>query len=158
MAKKMSIVEGIEKYVLRPKRILIVEDDEGCVASIQACLHDYDCDFTVATDGGEALSVVAKSDFDLVFLDIKLPVCSGIEVLRFIKRIKPDTPVVVMSGYFTQDVLDDALKSGIVTFLRKPADFTQNWLTGVLRLFNLNPVHSDAYVREMRGDDHAVMA
>lgn len=149
MAKKMSIVEGIQKFVLRPKRILIVEDDSSCAESVMACLRDYDCDFTVAEDGGKAIELAASQEFDLAFIDIKLPVCSGIDVLRYVKRHRPHLPVVMMSGYFTQDILDQSLSEGIVTFLRKPVDFTKNWLASVLHLFNLKPVRSDAYVRQM---------
>lgn len=144
----MSIVDGIKKYMLRPRRILIVEDDASCADAIKTALRDYDCDFTVAADGGSAVDLVQHQDFDLVFLDIKLPVLSGVEVLRYIKNVKPNLPVVMMSGYFTQDILDETLQSGIVAFLRKPEEFSPNRIAGVLNLFNLRPVMSDRYVQQ----------
>jgi CheY-like chemotaxis protein len=66
----------------QPARILIVDDKEDVRESIQLILEDFGCIFSEAENGGKALELLAAHEFDVVFLDLKLPDQTGIEVLR----------------------------------------------------------------------------
>ena len=82
-----------------PDRVLIVEDEEK-IASICSHLlgkagYQADC----VRNGAEALAKLKESDgFDLVFLDIRLPDRSGVDILRELKRVRPDIEVIMMTA------------------------------------------------------------
>src|SRR5690348_17397901 len=116
----MSITEWVEEYLAKPSRLLIVDDQEGVAEMIERALDGYDCECVSVQDGESALHEIHNGKFDLIFLDIVLPGINGIDVLREVKRVAPETPVVVMTGYFGGELLNQASKLGIVTFLRKP--------------------------------------
>jgi HAMP domain-containing protein/CheY-like chemotaxis protein/signal transduction histidine kinase len=84
----------------RRKRLLVVEDDPAEQMTIQALLGSDDIDVSVATTGTEALSTLAREDFDCVVLDLRLPDMSGFEVLEHLRDTPAltDLPVVVFTG------------------------------------------------------------
>jgi CheY-like chemotaxis protein len=82
-------------------RILLVDDHAVVRSGIRQILQDTCAPEEIgeAADAGEALRAIYESDWDLVFLDIRLPGRSGIEVLRQIKANKPGLPVLILSTY-----------------------------------------------------------
>jgi UDP-3-O-acyl N-acetylglucosamine deacetylase len=79
---------------------------------------------TVA-DGESALRAIAEQSYDLVLLDIWMPGMDGIEALRKIKDLRPDVPVVMISGHATIATAMKATKEGAADFLEKPLDLSQ---------------------------------
>jgi two-component system OmpR family response regulator len=73
-----------------------------------------------ATDGQEALEMIHKEKYDLIFLDIKLPEVSGTEVLRKIREGKIQTPVVIMTAFGTVRNAVECTRLGAVAYLQKP--------------------------------------
>lgn len=133
----MSITQWVEEFLARPSRLLIVDDQEGIAEMIERALNGYECECVAVGDGESALREIRAGKFDLIFLDIILPGINGIEVLKEIKRISPETPVVLMTGYFDGQLLNEASRVGIVSFLRKPIDFTPEFVKHVFHLFKL---------------------
>lgn len=133
----MSINEWVEKYRTKPSRLLIVDDLDGIAASIQGALKGYDCVFDIAYTGEVASSYLHANKYDLVFLDIVLPGKSGIEVLKEIKATSPETPVVMMTGYFDGQLIEQAAQLGIVSLMRKPIDFTPAFIKELFQLFKI---------------------
>lgn len=103
------------------KRILICDDEEGVREALRLILEeDYDLSF--ATTGSEAIKKVKREPTDLVILDIKMPRMSGLETLKEIKKISPDTKVIIASGYKSVEAASEAIKNGASDYIVKPFD------------------------------------
>jgi CheY-like chemotaxis protein len=71
-----------------------------------------------AYDGFKALESVKQSGFDLVLIDIKMPVMNGVETFKKMKEIAPGTPVIMMSAYAVEDLIKEALQEEVLASLR----------------------------------------
>ncbi len=100
--------------------ILIVDDEPRVRESIRSILEDEGYSVIEAPDGQEGLKRVAADKPDSVLLDIWMPDLDGIEVLRGIKQLDADLPVVIMSGHGTIETAVKAAKLGAYDFLEKP--------------------------------------
>lgn len=104
------------------KRILLVEDQFGFMT--QDLLQIYgDLEIVLATRGDEAVEVFAAHKFDAVVLDLRLPVLDGFIVLQAIRKIEPDTPVIIVSAWSDQDRRQRARELGAAAFFGKPPNF-----------------------------------
>lgn len=81
------------------KRILLVDDEEGIQLLYREEFEDEGYDVASAYSGDEAIEKFTQNPPDLVILDINMPGMSGIEVLRRMKEINPDLPVILSSAY-----------------------------------------------------------
>jgi DNA-binding NtrC family response regulator len=104
------------------KSILVVDDEKEIRESLRLILQYAKYDVHFAEDGQSALSQVAALPLDLVLLDIKMPGMDGLEVLRRIKEIEADLPVVMISGHGTIETAVEATRMGAYDFLQKPLD------------------------------------
>ncbi len=104
-----------------PARILLV-DDEPLVRQLgRELLESLGYKVEVAATGQEALTLVQTGErLDLVILDQHLPDLDGIEVLRSLKRLEPELPVLIASGLFTPNQAQMFLDSGAQALLTKP--------------------------------------
>ena len=100
--------------------ILIVDDEPRVRESIRSILEDEGYSVIEASDGQEGLTRVAADKPDTVLLDIWMPDLDGIEVLRGIKQVDVDLPVIIMSGHGTIETAVKAAKLGAYDFLEKP--------------------------------------
>lgn len=107
------------------KRVLICDDEEGLRESFKLILSDkYQLSF--ATNGLEALDMLEKNDVpDLVILDIKMPKLSGLEILKKIKAKQPKLPVIIVTGYQSVEMAQEALRSGAADYIPKPFESKQ---------------------------------
>ena len=106
---------------LRSSDLILVVDDEPRVReSIRSILEDEGYAIIEASDGQEGLTRVAADKPDSVLLDIWMPDLDGIEVLRGIKQLDADLPVIIMSGHGTIETAVKATKLGAYDFLEKP--------------------------------------
>ncbi len=103
-------------------RLLIVDDDANLVDTFSEYLENFDFALDVAKTGQEALEMVKTGKYDLMLLDIKLPDFSGMEVLKQVKQIKNELPVMIMTGYISTDSAIEAMKHGAHEFITKPFD------------------------------------
>jgi len=102
------------------QRVLVIDDDAVVGRSFDRVLSDKGYEVTTAYSGEEALATMNESEFDLVFTDIKMPGMDGLEVTERIKERCPWTPVVVITGYGTEDNEARASVLGASGFVRKP--------------------------------------
>src|SRR5689334_22466615 len=100
--------------------ILIVDDEALTLRTISRALRDEGFEVLVAMNGEEALEIFTRERPELAMLDIVLPGIDGIEVLRQIKRVAPQTVVVMMSAYHVVDRAVEAMKLGAHDYLTKP--------------------------------------
>jgi two-component system, response regulator, stage 0 sporulation protein F len=88
------------------KRILVVDDEEGIQLLYREEFEDEGYEVLSAYNGEEAMAVFGREGLDLVILDINMPGMNGIEVLRRMKEIDPNLPVILSSAYqeYKQDI------------------------------------------------------
>jgi DNA-binding response OmpR family regulator len=101
-------------------RVLFVEDEKDLTEACSLILSTAGHDVAVAHDGAEALGILTKEPFDLVITDLRMPRVDGFTVLRWIVSHKPDTKVVVMTGFGSPVVSDTARRLGALHCLNKP--------------------------------------
>jgi DNA-binding NtrC family response regulator len=102
--------------------ILIVDDDVSLGKSLSFVLKHKGYAVTTAQGGMDALAKVRESPFDMVFMDIKMPVMNGVETYKRIKKVRPETVVVMMTGYAVEDLVQEALQEGAYGIIYKPLD------------------------------------
>jgi len=114
-----------------PLHILVVDDEkvirDGCARVLSGQEHRVD----TAPDGSAALDLLKTGIFDIVLLDLMMPEVDGFEVLEWIKRNRPDTRVIVITGFATVQKAVEAMKCGAFDFVGKP--FTPDYLRIVVR-------------------------
>lgn len=116
----------------RKHTILICDDEEGIRESFKLILSDtYHLKF--ATNGLEALEMLKIPSFspNLMLLDIKMPKMHGMEILKQVKKLKPDLPVIIVTGYQSVEMAQEALKNGAADYIPKP--FNSNELKKILQ-------------------------
>ena len=88
------------------KRILLVDDEEGIQLLYREEFEDEGFEVISAYNGDEAMTIFREQSFDLIILDINMPGMNGIEVLRQMKEINPNLPVILSSAYqeYKQDI------------------------------------------------------
>ncbi len=108
-------------------KILIIEDEPAIRRVLTKILTEENSNYHVeeAEDGLAGTEKVRDEDFDLVLCDIKMPKMDGIEVLESIKKIKPEIPVVMISGHGELDTAVNAMKLGAFDFISKPPDLNR---------------------------------
>lgn len=105
--------------------VLVVDDDPQLQQLFKQFLKKAGFSRIVVGTGSEALSYAEKQNFDLVFLDLKLPDISGDELYVKMKELHPDMPIVIITGYPDSDILSKILAIGPVTVIQKPIEFEQ---------------------------------
>lgn len=101
-------------------QILFVDDDKDILSMVSQYLtmHGYQID--TVDNGIDALSLVKENPFDIVFTDYKMPQFSGLELLAAIKKYKPETEVIIVTGYGSMESAIKAMKYGSYDYLQKP--------------------------------------
>ena len=101
-------------------QVLVIDDDAVVGRSFDRVLSDKGYEVVTALSGEDALNTMNERNFDVVFTDIKMPGMDGLEVAESIKARCPWTPVVVITGYGSQENEDRASVLGVNGFVRKP--------------------------------------
>jgi len=102
--------------------ILIVDDDMGMCETLSDIMEGKGYHTVIALDGYEAVEKAKESAFDVILMDIKMPGMNGVETFRQIKKIHPETAVVMMTAYAVEDLIREALREGAYGVLYKPFD------------------------------------
>ena len=101
-------------------QVLVIDDDAVVGHSFERVLTDKGYEVDMALSGEEGLKDMDNTDYDVIFTDIKMPGMDGIEVAERIKAKCPWTPVVVITGYGTEENEARASVLGVNGFVRKP--------------------------------------
>jgi len=108
-------------------KILIIEDEAAIRRVLVKILSEENNTYMVeeAEDGLVGLEKIKDDEYDLVLCDIKMPKMDGIEVLEAIRKIKPEVPVVMLSGHGDLDVAVNTMKLGAFDYISKPPDLNR---------------------------------
>lgn len=108
-------------------KILVIEDEAAIRRVLKKILTEESKDYLVeeAEDGLAGMEKIKEEDYDLVLCDIKMPKMDGIEVLEATKKIKPETPFVMISGHGDLETAVDTMKLGAFDYISKPPDLNR---------------------------------
>lgn len=115
-------------------QILVVDDNNDLaenVCELLEAIEERELACSHASDGESALQRIRETldQLDLVFVDLRLPDCDGIELLRKIKALRPDLPVILMTGHATVESAAAAVENGAFAFVLKPFHSSEFMLT-----------------------------
>jgi len=105
------------------EKILIVDDEEGMRLAMSEALKRAGYTTETCVDGISALSRLESEKYLMVITDMKMPKVTGMDLLKEIKKISPDTKVILVTAYGTVDCAVEAMKEGASDFLLKPFSF-----------------------------------
>ena len=110
-----------------PKRILVVDDEEGVLFVLRNTLIKLGSEYEIVTahDGREGWELARERPFDLVITDLKMPVMSGLELTEAIKASQPETTVVWMTAHSFFGTKEDAARLEVYRCLEKPLAVTE---------------------------------
>ena len=100
--------------------VLVVEDDPVIRQFLETAIQKRACNITSVADGRSALKAIAERDYDLVFADLKIPEVSGMKVLEYARKTRPDTSVVISTAYGSIENAVEAMRKGAFDYLTKP--------------------------------------
>jgi len=101
-------------------KILVVDDEPIVIRSCEAVLKSAGYDIEGILSGKEAILRMEKENFDLVITDLMMPEVDGITLIKWIRQNRPDTGVVIITGYPSQETIKDAIDIGIIDYVPKP--------------------------------------
>jgi DNA-binding NtrC family response regulator len=100
--------------------ILVVDDEEVIREGMRRILSAEGYHVDTSATGRTAIENIQDRDFEVVITDLKMPGMDGIELLKAIKILQPDVPVIIITGYSTVDTAVDAMKNGAFDYIAKP--------------------------------------
>ena len=112
-------------------RILAVDDEPVILDALRKILALDGFSVDTVESGPEALGLVQRNDYDFVFTDLKMPGMDGIQVVKGVKHLRPDTDVAVITGYATIESAVETMRDGAVDYIQKP--FTAGELVAFAR-------------------------
>lgn len=112
-------------------RVLAVDDEPVVLDSLRKILVLEGYSVDTVESGPEALGLVQRRDYDLVFTDLKMPDMDGVEVVKAVKHLRPDVDVAVITGYGTIETAVETMQHGAVAYVQKP--FTAEELSEFVR-------------------------
>jgi len=101
-------------------KILVIDDEAVIREGLRQTLDNEGYTVELAANGKIGLSKLQKDEFQVVISDLKMPGMHGIEVLKTIRVLQPDVPVIIMTGYATVDSAVEAMKNGAFDYVTKP--------------------------------------
>src|SRR5262245_51544770 len=102
--------------------ILVVDDERNIRNNLGMVLEAEGYKVDTSSKGDEALNRVKEGRYDIAFVDFQMPKMDGLELLRFLRELRPKMPVVMLTAYGTTRRAVEAMKLGAIDFLEKPFD------------------------------------
>jgi len=115
-----ALQEHTQRNYDMPPNILVMEDDLNVAKGLEMILSEAGYEVNLAGTGALAMQAFNEKRYDLLVADLRLPDIDGMEVIKQVKSDKPDTEVVVITGYGTTATAVEAMKIGVHDFLPKP--------------------------------------
>ena len=112
----------------KTKKILVVDDDPFFLRMLKDFLLMQEFNVEVAEDGKVGFNKAMTGEYDLVTMDIQMPLLNGVDSLRSIQIVNPDQKIFVISGFLTPELEEEIRNTGIDTVITKPINLT-NFLT-----------------------------
>ena len=101
-------------------KVLVVDDEKIIRDFFSRLLSLQGLEVKEAEDGQKAIELSGQEEFDLFFIDVRMPGLNGLETYRRIRQINPKAQVVMMTGYAMEDILEQAQKEGVYGSIHKP--------------------------------------
>ena len=131
---KTAIDKWLQQNSVRARATILVVDDKELIRTLfKETLEELGHTVMVAKTGSEGLELVKQRDFDLVFLDLKMPGMVGDELFGLIKAIKPGLPVTIITGYPDSGMMARALAQAPFGVMNKP--FTESDIIAAVNIF-----------------------
>ena len=108
-----------------PSRILVVDDERSMREFLAIMLTRDGHEVVAAENGSQALAALRQRSFDLLISDIRMPDCSGIDVLREAKALQPELPGILMTAFSSTQTAIEALRTGALDYISKPFDIDE---------------------------------
>ncbi|MBA2726976.1 MAG: sigma-54-dependent Fis family transcriptional regulator [Parachlamydiaceae bacterium] len=136
-------------------KVLIVEDESIVRSFLTEVLRRKNIEVTAVENGTKALAAIKNTTFDLVITDMKMPDITGIDVLRAIKEISPQTFVVVITGFGSIENAVEAMRCGAYHYLIKP--FSPETIETVIEKAgeHLSLIEENHYLRQQVGSNNS---
>jgi DNA-binding NtrC family response regulator len=108
-------------------KILIIEDEGAIRRVLMKILSEENSTYIVeeAEDGAVGYEKIQNTDYDLVLCDIKMPKMDGVELLEAVKKIKPEIPIVMISGHGDMETAINTMRLGAFDYISKPPDLNR---------------------------------
>jgi two-component system nitrogen regulation response regulator NtrX len=108
-------------------KILIIEDEAAIRRVLSKILSEENDTYQVedAEDGVAGYEKIKNNDYDLVLCDIKMPKMDGVELLEAVKKIKPEIPIVMISGHGDMETAINTMRMGAFDYISKPPDLNR---------------------------------
>ncbi|TFH06161.1 MAG: response regulator [Candidatus Thorarchaeota archaeon] len=121
IAKTVELIENVKTEMIGAL-ILIVDDDSGTLTSFKNILVNRGYHVVTSADGEDAIEQAKRNNFDVIFLDLKLPTLNGFETYLKIREVKPDAIGILITGHAKSmsAIVEQALLSSMYTCLEKP--------------------------------------
>lgn len=107
-----------------PIKILVAEDNEANQFLIKAITKNMEWEITVVDDGEQAVEAYKKDTFDLIMMDIQMPILNGYEATKIIRTIEEEkgihTPIVALTAYAMKSDKDSCIEAGMDDYISKP--------------------------------------
>lgn len=101
-------------------KVLIADDEVDFLESLSKVLKRRNIAVEKAFNGEEALNILSKTKFDVIVLDLRMPVLDGLATLKKIRETDRITPILLLSGHADLSFVTDALRNGAADYLLKP--------------------------------------
>ncbi|MFA6450072.1 MAG: response regulator [bacterium] len=102
------------------KNVLVIDDEYYVCKSVQKILASEEIKTEISTSGNDGLSKARARSFDLAIVDVQMPEINGFEVVRSLRKLRPEMPVIITSGFNTPQIKEQATLSGAGDFIPKP--------------------------------------
>lgn len=132
-------------------RVLIVDDEEKFSQPLSERLSLRDYDVTTSQSGEDAVNQIKKFNYDVVILDVIMPGMGGIDTLREIKKIKPLTEIIMLTGHATVETAIEGMKLGATDFLMKPCE-TEDLVSKIQKAHD-RKAEQEERIREAKAKD-----
>jgi len=106
-------------------KVMVVDDNEDFCRNVSDILKLKGYEIVTAYNGLDALELVKQDGFDMVLMDVKMPVMDGVATFKKMKEVAPHTQVIMVSAYAVEELIREALREGAFGALRKPLDFDE---------------------------------
>ncbi len=101
-------------------RVLVVDDEASIRDLLTKTLALAEYDVETATDGPTALGLVRASEYDLLIADLSMPGMDGLTLIRQVKHVRSELPVIIITGFSTESSAIEAVNLGVASYLLKP--------------------------------------
>ena len=134
---------------MNKQTILVADDEENIRKLLSVVLKEQGYNIVLAADGEEALAKFKTHEINLLLADIKMPKMDGLALLKEVKHIKENVPVILMTAYADVDTAVEAIQHGAFDYLVKPFDLEE------IKLLVKKVLQPDQY--EISDSEHALL-